>query len=190
MAKKSKNNMTGLIMNVVIIALAVLTLVTLFVPFIKASLFSAGIIDANASVSATGSDMFTAAFNGEVSKDFTDGANMLIGMKTAEENSFVAIMMIWGYIATIFVALATLVFAVLNILGLKFRLVNTILGTALVVLVVLTFIFTLITASKNTEINEVLGQEVGTKTRAVAAAYMMLAGLVAGGLEVYKAKQK
>lgn len=190
MAKKSKQNMTNLIINILIIALAVLTVVTLFMPFLKSSLFTSGMVDASASVSATGSDIFTAAFNGEVSRDFSDGANRLIGMKTAEENSFVAIVMIWSYIATVFVALATLVFGVLNILGMKFRLVNTILGTALIVLALVTFIFTLITAAKNTEISEVLGQEIGTRTSAMVSAYMMFAGILAGGLQVYRAKQK
>jgi len=186
MAKKSKQNMTGLIFNIVIIALAVLTVCTLFMPILKAS----GSVLKDLSVSATGSDVFTAAFNGEASVDFTDGANMLIGMKNADENSFVAIVMIWGYIATVFVALATAVFAVLNILGMKFKLVNTILGSALVVLAIVTFIFALITASKNTNVTEIAGAEVGTRTRAMVTAYFMFAGLIAGGLQVYKAKQK
>ena len=188
MAKKSKQS--GLILNILIIALAVLTVATLFMPFLKSSVFTSGMVDASASVSATGSDVFVAAFNGEASLDFSEGANMLIGMKTATENSFVAIVMIWSYVATIFVALGTIAFGILNILGMKFRLFNTIIGTALVVLSLVTFIFAVITAAKNTEINEILGQEIGTKTRVVVAAYLMATTLVAGGLQVYKAKQK
>ena len=186
--KKNKQNLTGLIINVVIIALAVLTVCTLFMPFVKGIALVAS--EEMASVSATGSDVITAAFNGEISKDFTDGANMLIGMKTADENSFVAVVMIWAYMLTVLVSVATLVFAILNILGMKFKLVNTVLGAALVVLAIVTFIFALVSANKHTELAVAFEKETGTKIKAVIGAYLMFAALVAGGAQVYKAKMK
>jgi predicted neutral ceramidase superfamily lipid hydrolase len=115
---------------------------------------------------------------------------MIYGLRTGDENTFVAVVMIWSYMLTVMVALGTLVFAVLGMLGMKFRLVNTILGGALVVLALVTFIFALIVASKNTVIETLGDKESGVKVRAMITAYMMFAGLVAGGLQVYKARQK
>lgn len=186
MAKKK--NMTGLIFNVVIIALAVLTVCTLFMPILKTSVLTLG--KELGSVSATGADVFTGAFASEASTELSDGANMIYGLRTGDENTFVAVVMIWSYMLTVMVALGTLVFAVLGMLGMKFRLVNTILGGALVVLALVTFIFALIVASKNTAIETLGDKESGVKVRAMITAYMMFAGLVAGGLQVYKARQK
>lgn len=187
MAKKK--NMTSLILNVVIIALAVLTVCTLFMPILKTSLLTLG--KELGSVSATGADVFAGAFASEASLELSDGANMIYGLRTADEHAFSAVVMIWGYMLTVMVAIATLVFAVLNILGMKFKLVNTILGGALVVLSIVTFIFALIVASKNTAISETIAdKETGRKVRAMITAYLMFASLIAGGLQVYKARQK
>lgn len=185
MAKKKSS--AGLIFNVVIIALAVLTVCTLFMPILKTSVLTLG--KELGSVSANGVDVFSGAFASEA-KGLSDGAAMIYGLRTADENTFIAVVMIWGYIATVITSLATLVFAVLNILGLKFKLINTILGIALVVLAIVTFIFTLLVASKNTVIETLAGKESGVKVRAMISAYIMFAGLIAGGLEVYKARQK
>ena len=188
MAKKKKSKSTGLIFNVVIIALAVLTVCTLFMPILKTSVLTLG--KELGSVSATGADVFTGAFASEASTELSDGANMIYGLRTGDENTFVAVVMIWSYILTVLVALGTLVFAVLGMLGMKFRLVNTVLGCALVVLALVAFIFTLVVASKNTAIETLADKESGVKVRAMITAYMMFAGLIAGGLQVYKARQK
>ena len=187
MAKKKKSNVS-LIMNIVIIALAVLTVCTLFMPILKTSVLTLG--KELGSVSATGADVFTGAFASEASTELSDGANMIYGLRTGDENTFVAVVMIWSYILTVLVALGTLVFAVLGMLGMKFRLVNTVLGAALVVLALVAFIFTLVVASKNTAIETLADKESGVKVRAMITAYMMFAGLIAGGLQVYKARQK
>ena len=187
MAKKKKSNVS-LIMNIVIIALAVLTVCTLFMPILKTSVLTLG--KELGSVSATGADVFTGAFASEASTELSDGANMIYGLRAGDENTFVAVVMIWSYILTVLVALGTLVFAVLGMLGMKFRLVNTVLGGALVVLALVAFIFTLVVASKNTAIETLADKESGVKVRAMITAYMMFAGLIAGGLQVYKARQK
>lgn len=188
MAKKKKSNVS-LIMNIVIIALAVLTVCTLFMPILKTSVLTLG--KELGSVSATGADVFTGAFASEASTELSDGANMIYGLRTGDENTFVAVVMIWSYMLTVMVALGTLVFAVLNILGMKFRLVNTVLGGALVVLALVAFIFTLVVAAKNTSLTEVVADKpTGSKLSAMVAAYFMFAGLIAGGLQVYKARQK
>ena len=186
--KKQKKDLTGLIVNVVVIALAVLTVCTLFMPIFKGVALLGG--KELSTVSAKGFDAFTAAFNSETASELSDGANMLIGLKTAEEGAFVSVMMIWTYMLTVVVSVASLVFAVLNVLGMKFKLVNTVLGIALVVLAILAFVFTLVSASKHTAIEVLLDKETGTKFLAAVGAYFMLAPLVAGAAEVYKARTK
>ena len=186
MAKKK--NMTGLIFNVVIIALAVLTVCTLFMPILKATALLADV--EMASVSATGADVFSGAFASEASKELSDGANMIYGLRTADENAFVAVVMIWTYMLTVLVSIATIVFAVLNVLGMKFKMVNTVLGVALAVLALLAFIFALVTAAKHTAIETAFDKDTGTRIRAMVTAYMMFAPLIAGGLQAYKARQK
>ena len=186
MAKKKSKS--GLILNIVIIALAVLTVCTLFMPILKTSLLTLGA--EMGTVSATGADVFAGAFASEASLEMSEGTALIYGLRTGDENTFVAVVMIWSYILTVLVALGTLVFAVLGMLGMKFRLVNTVLGCALVVLALVAFIFTLVVASKNTAIETLADKESGVKVRAMITAYMMFAGLIAGGLQVYKARQK
>ena len=181
MAKK-KSQM-GMILNIALIVLSVLTICTLFMPIIKSATVVTDIAE-----TATGADVFSAAFAKEASSEMTGGANLLYGMRTADENSFVAVVMMWAYMLTVLVSVATLVFAVLGLLGMRFKLVNTILGAALVVLALVTFIFALIVASKNTSITEVLGKETGVRTSAMITAYLMFASMIAGGLQVYKTR--
>ena len=188
MAKKKKSKSTGLIFNVVIIALAVLTVCTLFMPILKSSVLTLGA--ELGSVTATGADVFTGAFASEASLEMSEGSLLVYGLRTAEEN-FVAVVMIWSYMLTVMVALGTIVFAVLGLLGMRFKLVNTVLGGALVVLAIVAFIFALVVASKNTAITEAIANKpTGTKMSAMISAYLMFAGVVAGGLEVYRARQK
>ena len=186
MAKAKKNSQKGLIVSVVVLALAVLTVCTLFMPLIKTAVIALG--KETVAISAKGWDCITAAFNSEASLDFSEGANYLIGLKAAEEGGFIATMMIWTYLLTVVVAAATAVFAVLGLLGMRFKLVNTVLGAALVVLAILAFVFVLVCASKNTALTEALGKESGEKTSALIAAFLMFAGVVAGGLQAYKAR--
>lgn len=187
-SKKKQKSLKGLIINIIVIALAVLTVCTLFMPLFKGVTLVAG--EELTSVSAKGLDAFTAAFNGEVSSELSDGANMLIGLKIAEENAFVVIMMIWTYMLTVLVSVASLVFAVLNLLGLRFKLVNTVLGIALVVLAILVFIFALVSANAHSAIKVVFDKENGAKFIASVATYFMFAPLIAGSAEVFNARTK
>lgn len=189
MAKKKQNNQMALILNVVVIVLAILTVVTLFMPIFKRATILGD--TETLAVSAKGLDCFTAAFNGEVNlADFTDGANMLIGLRVAEEGAFIADVMIWGYILTVIVAVATLVFAVLGLLGMKFNMITKVLGGALVVLALVTLVFGLIAAGKNTELTEVLGKKNGPKATLMVAGWLMIASIVAGGTAVCGSMRK
>lgn len=184
---KKKSNM-GLILNVIIIALAVLTVCTLFMPVLNRAWLTAN--EEIASVTIKGADVFSGTFASETAKDLSDGAKIMYGLRIAEENSFAVFVMSWGYIITVIASVATLVFAVLNVLGMKFKLVNTVLGAALVVLAIVTFIFALVVASKSTDLVTVAGYSSGAKFTAAIASYFMFATVIAGGLEVYKARQK
>ena len=108
----------------------------------------------------------------------------------AEEGAFIADVMIWGYILTVIVAVATLVFAVLGLLGMKFNMITKVLGGALVVLALVTLVFGLIAAGKNTELTEVLGKKNGPKATLMVAGWLMIASIVAGGTAVCGSMRK
>ena len=183
--KSKKQNTTRLVVSIIVIALAVLTICTLFMPVFKAFTVAT---KADLWV-AKGTDVFSAAFAGELSSDMTAGTTALYGLKAAEDTAFVATVGYWAYMLTVFVSAGVLVFAVLDLLGLRFKLVNMILGIALAVLALVTFIFALIIASKRTSVTTVLGSEVGTRTIARVGMYLGCIGaLLAGGATVYQAK--
>jgi len=190
--KKSGANMTKFIISIIVIALAVLTVCTLFMNVLsvtgKVGIFGFG---AESTTAIKGSDVFAAAFNGEASKDLTTGTNLLIGLKNAEDAGFVTNIFIWGYILTVIVAVATLVFAVLSLLGMKFKGVNTIVGAVLAILAIVTFIFAIVVASKFSAENGISGLLSAGSTGALAfGSYLLITTLICGAAHVYNAKSK
>ncbi|MBQ7351544.1 MAG: hypothetical protein IJW59_01570 [Clostridia bacterium] len=184
MAKSKKNNQMGLILNIIIIALAVLTVCTLFMPIFKSTTVATDI-----ATSATGADGIKAMFAGDW--DAVEGGSALLyGFKVAEDTAFVTNVALWGYFLTVLVSVATLVFAVLNVLGMKFKLVNTVLGIALVILALVTFIFAIVVASKNTAIKDSFLGDVGVKCVIHIGMYFLIATMACGGLQVFQAKRK
>ncbi len=184
--KRSKKNTMSLIVNIVIIALAVLTICTLFMPVFKKWIVPGGV----QTWQANGADVFTAAFAGEASIDMSAGAFALYGLKAAEDTAFVATVGYWAYMLLVLVSAAVVVFAILNILGLRFKLVNTILGSALVVLAIVTFIFALICAGKLTAVTTTVAGKTGLKCAAKIGMYFAcLGGLVCGGATVYQTRR-
>lgn len=188
MAKKSakKKSYLGLILNIAIIVFAVLTVCTLFMNVAFQTTIATDAVTAE----FAGKDLLSAMFQSEINLENSGAINTLIVMKAAEETAFVTTVFMWLYLITLIVSVASLVFAVLNILGLKFKLVNTILGISLAVLAVLTFIFAIIFAGKFTDVNVVLGKEIGTKGFISVGIYMLVATIIGGGIEVYNAKRK
>lgn len=186
MAKKktAKKSMAGLVTNIVIIALAVLTICTLFMPVINSTTIATKI-----GTGATGMDVISAAFAGEVSSEMSKGTLLLYGYKIAEDTAFVTTVFMWAYMLTVAVSAGSLVFAVLNLLGMKFKMLNTILGGALVLLAIVTFIFAIIVASQNTDVTEILGNETGVRTTIAIGIYLLIGTLIAGGAEVYSARK-
>lgn len=188
MAKKSskKKSPIGLILNIAIIVFAILTICTVFMDVMYQQAIATGLVP----VKFAGKDLLSAMFQSEMSLENEGAVNTLILMKTAEDTAFVTNVYMWLYLLTLIVSVASLVFAILNILGLKFKLVNTILGIALAVLAVLTFIFALIFAGKFTDISTVAGKEIGTKGIISVGTYFLIATIIGGGLEIYNAKAK
>ena len=184
MAKKKskKMNMTKLIVTIVVIALAILTVCTLFMPVFTSVVDS---ILGSTSSSISGADAITACFHGEVSTDLNSGANTLITMKASEDAGLVTTIFCWSYFLAVLVSGAVLVFAILSLIGLRFKLVNTILGIALVLLALVAFIFGFVVASKFGSVD--LGSLVSGKTSASIGSWLMLAGMVTGVANVYKA---
>ena len=187
-SKSKKKRKIGFILDIIIIALAVLTVCTLFMPVLNRAWLTAN--EEISSIAIKGSDIFSGTFASETAKDLSDGAKVIYGLRIAEENSFMVFLMAWGYIFSVITSVLTLVFAVLNVLGMRFKLVNIVVGIALAVFAILTFVFTLVVASRCTELMTVAGYSSGYKFTGVIALYFMLASVIAGGLEAYRAKLK
>ena len=183
MAKKKSNQ--SLIFNVIVIALAVLTVCTLFMPVISAKTLAT---DASL-FTAKGTDVLSAMFASEASLEMSEGTLSLYTLRKAEDTAFVATVFSWLYLITLCVSIASIVFAVLSILGLQFKLINKVLGIALVVLAIATFIFAIIVAGKWTAVETIFGKEVGTKGFICAGIYMLIGTLVAGGVQFMGARK-
>lgn len=194
MAKsKSKKSNVSMIITISIIVLAVLTLCTLFMPVLSSFGLVAG--KATEGVKATGADLIKIAFTGELGiveiAKLSEGEALLYGMKMAEETAFVTTVFAWGYLTTLVASAMCLVLAVLSLLGMKFKLLNTICGVALILLAIATFVFGIIVASKNTSVTDglITGEETGVKCVISLGTYLLIGALIAGGMEVYKAKK-
>jgi len=193
MAKKKskKKSLLPMIIAIVVIALAVLTICTMFMNVIsvtgKVGIFGFG---GETTTMIKGTDVFAAAFNGEVSNELTTGTNLLVGLKTAEDAGFVTNVFIWGYMITIVVAIASLVFAILSLLGMKFNKVNMIVGAVLVVLAIVTFIFAIVVAGKfsaETGLEGILSA--GSKGSLAIGSYLLIATLIGGCAQVYSSRK-
>ena len=114
--KKAKKSLSGLIINVVIILFAVLTICTLFMPVINTTTIATKL-----GTGATGMELVSAAFAGELNAEMSAGTALLYGFKVAEDTAFVTNVFMWAYMITLVVSVATLAFAVLNLLGMKFK---------------------------------------------------------------------
>lgn len=184
--RKGKSSMTSLITKIVVIALAVLTICTLFMPVISRMAAVLG-GEFEATYHIYGKDVFTALFNGEVNiKDFSEGANELIVLKGAEGAEFVTNLFMILYVVLILVSVAVIAFNVLSLIGLKFRLVNLILAFATVALAVLTFIFAIVVAAKLGKLD--LGVVAKTKGVIAVGTYLLIGTLIMGGAHAFDVK--
>jgi len=184
-SKKKGTNLTSLITKIVVIALAVLTICTMFMPVISRRTAALG-GDFETTYSIYGKDVFTGLFNSKTSLDYSEGANKLIEMKDVEGAGFVTNLFMILYLVLLVVAVAVIVFNVLSMLGLKFKLINLILAMTTVVLAVLTFIFAIIVASKLGTLD--LGVVVESKGVISVGIYLLIATLIMGGVHAFDAK--
>ena len=184
-SKKSSKSLTGLIIKIVVIALAVLTICTMFMPVISRMTAALG-GKFEASYHIYGKDVFTALFNSEIGLDYSEGANALISIKSVEGNGFVANVFMIAYIALLAVAVAVLVFNVLSLLGIKFKMVNFILALATVVLAVLTFIFAIVVSSKLGKLD--LGVVLETKGVIAIGTYLLIGTVLMGSAYAFDTK--
>lgn len=186
MAKKhsKKVNMLNLILTIVVIALAVLTICTMFMPVFTSK---ATILGSTSVSHIKGADVITATFNGQTSSNFSAGANALISLKGAEDAGFVTGLFCWLYFLAVILSCAVIVFALLKLFGFKLKLVNAILGIVLVLLAVVAFICSFVVAGKFGSVS--ISGFVTGKTVASAGVYLLLMTLACGGLHTYLAKK-
>ncbi len=182
--KKSKKlNTTQLVVAIIVIALAVLTVCTLFMPVFKNSTTVLG--NTTTTTVATGSDLITACFNSEVKSEMSAEVANLVLMKNGDETGFVTTAFCWLYFITVLVSAAVLVFAVLSMIGLRFKMTNTILGAAMTLLGILALIFGFVTASKFGSADLFVAS---SKTAASAVVWLMIVPMVNGCATIYKAR--
>lgn len=185
--KKTKKNMINIVFAIVVIALAVITVCTMFMPvFTSKSTSLGGAVSSTSHIK--GLDVITAAFRGETSTDLSSGANALIVLKNSDDAGAVTGIFCWMYFLTVIVSAAILVFAVLRIFGFRFKLVNSILGLAVIVLALIAFICGFVVASKFGSVD--LGSLLSGKTVASVANYFMLLAVAAGGTNLCLARRK
>ena len=186
MAKKSKKKSStlGLILNIAIIVLGILTLCTLFMPVIKLELFAGNKVD-----SILGSDVVATAFSSEQSNEMSVVTMLLYKLKSAEDTAFITNVFCWGYIITLCVACASVVFAVLNLIGLKFKLVNKVIGIVLIAIALVTFIFGLIVMSKFNKETLIGNIEISKGVIGIGLICMITA-LIGGGVQTYNSMRK
>ncbi len=183
--KSKKSNTTSLVIGIIVIALAVLTICTLFMPVFTSKTDS--LLGATSS-NITGGEVVKSLFQGDyLTESGATGVNAMIALRKADESAFVTVVFGWAYFITVLVSAAVVVFAILSLLGLKFKLTNTILGAGLVVLAVVTFIFAIVVAGKFGSVD--LGSIVTSKTVIGVGIYMLIATLIIGGAEIYNARK-
>lgn len=182
--KKSKKGMS--ITKLVIIALAVLTICTLFMPVIsrKGSLLGG---DSKTIYSIYGKDVFAGLFSSQSNLEYSEGANALIALKNIDGSAFVTNLFMILYLLTIAVSVAIVVFGVLSILGMKFKMINTVLGSCLVVLAIATFIFAILVSNKMASVDA--GSIAETKGVIAIGTYLLISTLICGGAHAYDARK-
>lgn len=184
--RKSKKGSLDIILAIVVIGLAIVTVCTLFMPIFTSKSTSA-VLDSTSTSHIKGIDAITAAFKSETSTDLSNGANALIALKNSEESGAVTGIFCWMYLLTVVVSVAVIVFALLRIFGFKFKLVNLILGLAVVVFALATFILGFVVASKFGSVD--LGSFVKGNTIASVANYFMLLAIACGCTNLYLARK-
>lgn len=187
MAKKKskKSSNVAFIINLIVILIGVLTLCTLFMPVFNIDNIVGEVLD----YSIKGSDVISGAFASEVTKEMSAGAAKIYALRNMEEISFIANVFSWGYIFALVLACASIVFAVLKLLNMKFKMANVVIGGLLAFIAVVTFIFAIVLSSKYASINTVF-ESVTSKAVINFGVYLLLLTLVGGLGQVYIATKK
>ena len=81
--RRTKKKNANLLTAIVAIAFAALAICTLFMPVFTTKLTAIG---KTTTSNVAGKDLLVALFNGEVSTDYTDGANRMIMLKNSDDN--------------------------------------------------------------------------------------------------------
>ena len=133
--------------------------------------------------------VISGAVASEVSKEMSAGAGTIWTLRNTESISFITNVFSWGYIITIVLACASIVFAVLGLLNMKFKMINVIVGGLLALVAIVTFIFAIVLSSKYASLNTILGN-VTSKAIMNIAVYLLILTIVGGLGQVYTATRK
>lgn len=179
--KKSSKSNSNLIVSLVVLAIAVLVVCTLFMPVFK----QWGTATELETWKASGTDIFAAAFAGEVSLDMSAGTAALYAFKSAEDTAFVAVVAYWSYMLLMVASAGVIVTSLLRLLGINLKLVDMVLGACMVVFALVAFIFAFIVAGKLST-DGAIGV---TCALNVGMYFACIGGLVGGAITAYKARK-
>ena len=178
--RKSKSKSTNLLIAVVVIAFAALAICTLFMPVLTTKLT---VLKNTTTSNVTGKDMLVALFNGEVSTDFTEGANRMILLKNSDDDKVVATIFLIAYFATVCLCGVSAVLALLSILGIKLKMIAMLIGVVAVIGAIVTLIFAFIVVGKFSSLD--WGSLATVKNAVAIGGYLTLGGVLAGGALAY-----
>jgi hypothetical protein len=191
MAKKSNKSVLS---SIIVLVFALLTLSTVLLPILSKSVLALGETVGDATI-ATGKDVFAVAFCGELGiveiAKLTDGARLLYSLKIAEDTALLTSIMMYVYIATLAVACLVVVMAILSLLGVKAGGFNKILGIILIVVSLATVVLAFIVSGNATHLEKgaISGKDSGVLTALAYGMYVVVAGTIAGVINLIKTKK-
>ncbi len=179
MAKRRSDN-SRLVMDIILILLAVVTLLTLFIPMLK---YNGSSVVGSSTTNMVGTDNIGSIFaaNG---RDLTAGGNILYNLLQGDDSAFVAGAYGWCYFITMIAAAGCLVFSLLDMLHIRLGLFNKICALALGLGSLVTMIFGFIVPGKMASLS--LGSLANISGSVAFGLFLLLAGLVYAGLYLFQ----
>lgn len=178
--RRTKKKNANLLIAIVAIAFAALAVCTLFMPVFTTKVT---IVKNTTTSSVAGKDLLVALFNGEISSDYTEGANRMILLKNSDDNGTLTTIFLIAYFATICLSGLTAVIALLSVLNIKLKMVAMLVGVILIIGAIVTLILAFIVNGKFTTLD--WGAFATVKNAVAIGGYLTLGGVLAGGALAY-----
>lgn len=178
--RRTKKKNANLLIAIVAIAFAALAICTLFMPVFTTKVT---IVKNTTTSNVAGKDLLVALFNGEVSTDYTEGANRMILLKNSDDNGTLTTIFLIAYFATICLSGLTAIIALLSVLNIKLKMVAMLIGVILIIGAIATLILAFIVNGKFTALD--WGTLATVKNAVAIGGYLTLGGVLAGGALAY-----